>query len=298
MKQLTRRHFIGAGLTGTAILSSGVGQMFGNPASSSTIDQVDLGKTGLKISRLALGLGTNGWKHQSNQTRIGMEKFISIAHAAYDRGIRFFDTADTYGSHICVNEALKFIPREKVRIMSKIWTDNLDWHPLEPVSKILDRIRKEIGTDYLDIVLLHCMTDPNWTESKKKFMDDLNEAKQKGIVKKVGFSAHDFNALKNGILSDWPDVVLSRINPVGSRMDAEPAKVMPLLEQAKNSGKGVIGMKIFGCGDLTGDEDREKSLNYVLRSGNVHTMTIGFESVQQVNDAVDRIMNIVSSISK
>ncbi len=293
MKQFTRRHFIGAGLAGTAILTAGITPLFGNSAPAASIDLVDLGQTGLTISRLAIGLGTNGWKHQSNQTRMGMEKFVPIARTAYERGIRFFDTADTYGSHSCVKEALKFIPREEVRIMSKIWTDNLDWHPLEPVDKTLDRIRKEIGTDYLDIVLLHCMTDPNWTDSKKRFMDGLNEAKEKGIVKKVGFSAHDFNALKNGINHDWPDVVLSRINHSGSHMDGEPVKVMALLEQARKSGKGVIGMKIFGCGDLTGEEDRQKSLNYVLGSGNVHTMTIGFESPQQVNDAVDRIMAIV-----
>ncbi len=293
MKQLTRRHFIGASLAGTAILSSGITPLFGNIAPAATIDEIKLGQTGLTISRLALGLGTNGWNHQSNQTRMGMDKFAAIARNAYERGIRFFDTADSYGSHICVKEALKFIPREEMRIMTKIWTEPTNWQPLEPVDKTLDRIRKEIGTDYLDIVLLHFMTDPNWTESKKRFMDGLNEAKQKGIVKKIGFSAHDFNALKNGINHHWADVVLARINNQGVNMDAEPSKVMPLLEQARKSGKGVIGMKIFGNGKLVSDDERDQSLNYVLRSGNVHAMTIGFESVAQVNDAIDRIMAIV-----
>ncbi len=294
MGTIDRRHFIKAGLAGSLLTTAGINPLQGAtlPSPLPTIDMVKLGNTGMTISRLALGLGTNGWNRQSNQTRMGMEKFKTIAHAGYERGIRFLDTADTYGSHICVKEALKFMPREEIRIMTKIWTEKMDWLPLEPVSKILDRIRKEMDTDYIDIVMLHCLTDPKWTTAKKPFMDALDEAKVRGIVKKVGYSAHDFGALKAGIDHSWPDVILSRINHKGSHMDAEPHQVMEVLAQAHQNGKGIIGMKIFGAGNLVEEADRDASLRYVLGSGNIDTMTIGFESVEQVNDAVDRIMKL------
>ncbi|MCE1200259.1 MAG: aldo/keto reductase, partial [Marinilabiliales bacterium] len=195
--------------------------------------------------------------------------------------------------HAFVKEAIKMLPRESLTVMTKIWTENLDWHPLQPVDQTLDRIRKELDTEYLDIVLLHCMSNGNWTEEKRKFMDGLNEAKSKGIVKKVGFSAHDYLALKNGIQHEWPDVVLARINNGQKRMDGTPDQIMSLLETAASGGKGVLGMKIFGCGDLTKEEERIASLQFVVNSGNVHAMTIGFEDPTQVHDAVDKLMNIV-----
>jgi predicted aldo/keto reductase-like oxidoreductase len=293
MAKFTRRHFIGTGLTGALVASGGFSALLAEPKLPAKVDMVDLGKTGMKVSRMAMGTGTNGWNHGSNQTRIGLEKFKLMIQAGYDRGIRFLDTADTYGSHIFVKEAIKMMPREKLTVMTKIWTENLDWHPLQPVDQILERIRQELQTDYLDIVLLHCMTKANWTEDKKRFMDDLSEAKSKGLVKKVGFSAHDFGALQAGVSHEWPDVVLARINNKQIRMDGSPDKVMSLLEIAGSRGKGVLGMKIFGCGGLLKEEERMASLNFVVNSKNVHAMTIGCEDASQVHDNVDRLMGVV-----
>lgn len=293
MAKYTRRHFIGTGLTGALVASGGLTALLAEPKLPVKVDMVDLGKTGLKVSRLAMGTGTNGWNHGSNQTRIGLEKFKLMIQAGYDRGIRFLDTADTYGSHIFVKEAIKMMPREKLTVMTKIWTANLDWHPLQPVDQILERIRQELQTDYLDIVLLHCMTKANWTEDKKRFMDDLSEAKSKGLVKKVGFSAHDFGALQAGVSHEWPDVVLARINNKEIKMDGSPDKIMSLLEIAGSKGKGVLGMKIFGCGGLLKEEERIASLNFVVNSKNVHAMTIGCEDASQVHDNVDRLMGVV-----
>jgi predicted aldo/keto reductase-like oxidoreductase len=227
---------------------------------------------------------------------MGLEKFNVVVRAGLDRGIRFFDTADTYGSHPFVKEAIKMRPREELTVMTKIWTDNLDWHPLQPVDQMIERIRQELQTDYLDIVLLHCMTKANWTEDKKRFMDGLSEAKSKGLIKKVGFSAHDFGALQSGVNHEWPDVVLARFNNKEIKMDGSPEKIMSLLEIAGSKGKGVLGMKIFGGGGLIKEEERMASLNFVVGSKKVHAMTIGFEDPSQVHDAVDRLMGIVQNI--
>lgn len=293
MADFTRRHFIRTGITGAVVATGTFSSLMANATSPVKVDHVALGHTGLKVTRLAMGMGTNGWNHGSNQTRIGLDKFKLMVQAGLDRGIRFFDTADTYGSHPFVKEALKMIPRDQVTVMSKIWTENLDWHPLQPVDQTIERIRQELQTDYLDIVLLHCMTKANWTDEKRRFMDGLSEAKEKGLIRKVGFSAHDYGALESGVSHDWPDIVLARINNKEIRMDGTPEKILSLLEIAGSKGKGVLGMKIFGCGGLVKEEERMASLNFVINSKKVHAMTIGFEDAWQVHDTVDRLMGIV-----
>ncbi|HWS00889.1 MAG TPA: aldo/keto reductase [Prolixibacteraceae bacterium] len=296
MAEFTRRRFILTGsITGAVVASGALTSMMAESNIPASVDTVELGKTGLKVTRLAMGMGTNGWNHQSNQTRIGLDKFKLMVKAGFDRGIRFLDTADTYGSHPFAKEALRLMPREQMTVMTKIWTENLDWHPLQPVDQTIERMLQELGTDYLDIVLLHCMTKANWTDEKKRFMDGLSEAKSRGLIKKVGFSAHDFGALESGVNHEWPDIVLARINNKQIRMDGEPEKILSLLDIAGSKGKGVLGMKIFGCGGLVKEEERMASLNYVIKSNKVHAMTIGFEDATQVHDTVDRLMGIVKA---
>jgi predicted aldo/keto reductase-like oxidoreductase len=296
MAEFSRRRFIlTGGITGAVVASGALTSMMAESNIPASVDTVELGKTGLKVTRLAMGMGTNGWNHQSNQTRIGLDKFKLMVKAGFDRGIRFLDTADTYGSHPFAKEALRLMPREQMTVMTKIWTENLDWHPLQPVDQTIERMLQELGTDYLDIVLLHCMTKANWTDEKKRFMDGLSEAKSRGLIKKVGFSAHDFGALESGVNHEWPDIVLARINNKQIRMDGEPEKILSLLDIAGSKGKGVLGMKIFGCGGLVKEEERMASLNYVIKSNKVHAMTIGFEDATQVHDTVDRLMGIVKA---
>lgn len=294
MAKFTRRHFLRTGISGTIVATGAFSALMAETSPPTKVDHVTLGRTGLKVTRLAMGMGTNGWNHGSNQTRIGLEKFKLMVQTGLDRGIRFFDTADTYGSHAFVKEALKMVPRDQVTVMTKIWTENLDWHPLTPVDQTIERIRQELQTDYLDIVLLHCMTKANWTDDKKRFMDGLSEAKAKGLIKKIGFSAHDYGALESGVNHEWTDVVLARINNKEIRMDGSPEKILSLLEVAGSKGKGVLGMKIFGCGGLVKEEERMASLNFVVQSEKIHAMTIGFEDASQVNDTVDRLMGIVA----
>ena len=291
MKQISRRHFIQTGLLGAAVASAGFTNIVYNGSASSVIDKVKLGKTGLVVPHLALGTGTHGGKQSSDMTRMGIQNWLKIARHAHDRGMTFYDAADLYGSHQNVKEILKEVPREKATLLSKIWTRPEDWNKDTP-AKTIDRFRKETGSDYFDILLLHCMTNGNWKEEKKPYIEALSEARQKGIVKTVGLSCHSIEALRIAAEDPWVDVILARINPEGVIMDGSPAEVMAILKKAHDSGKGIIGMKIFGEGRLIEENQREKSLRYVIGSKNVDCMTIGITSTGQIDDAVERIVRI------
>jgi predicted aldo/keto reductase-like oxidoreductase len=297
MDRINRRKFIytsAVGLTGYAAISAaGIASQGFTPATAK-VDQIKLGKTGLTVSRIAMGTGSIGGNRQSNQTRLGLANFVKMAHHAYDRGIHFFDTADTYGSYPFVKEVFKEVPREKVTLLGKMWTYN-DPATSEPVDKALDRFRLESGCDYFDIMLLHCMTNGKWPEEKKRYIDYFSEAKQKGIIKAVGVSCHNIDALRVAANDPWVDVILSRINPFQSHMDGTPAEINGILEMARNNGKGVVGMKIFGNGDKILENEREESITFALKKSNIHCMTLGMESIGQVDDAVDRVMRILKS---
>jgi aryl-alcohol dehydrogenase-like predicted oxidoreductase len=260
------------------------------------IDTVKLGETGMNVPRLALGTGSYGWKKTSAQKKMGEEKFVQMAQHAFDRGVKFFETADMYGTHEFVGKAMKKVGRENVTLLSKIMVyEHEGWYKPEPFQKSIDRFRKELDTDYIDILLLHCMVNSEWPDEYKRYMDDYSEAKQKGIINQVGLSCHDLGAMKIAAENPWADVLLARINYDGAKMDGTPQEVMAVLKKAKENGKGIIGMKIFGCGDLTKEEQRQKSLEYVMKSRNVDCMTIGMESIAQVDDTIERMMKVVNS---
>jgi len=297
MEKINRRSFIQTSAVGLASLATLTAAGFasqGFAPVTATVDKVKLGKTGLTVSRVALGTGSIGGNHQSNQTRLGLSKFVQLAHHAYDRGVHFFDTADTYGSYPFIREVFKEIPREKVTLLGKMWTYN-DVSSAEPVDKALDRFRFETGSDYFDIMLLHCMMNGKWPEEKKRYIDYFSESKQKGIIKAVGVSCHNFEALKVAADEPWVDVILARINPFQSHMDGSPAEINAILEKARKNGKGIIGMKIFGNGDKILENEREESITFALKKSNIHCMTLGMESIAQVDDAVDRVMRIAKS---
>ncbi len=292
MKPISRRQFIQTGMIGAAAVSTGFANVAYASSASLQIDRVKLGKTGLVIPRLALGTGSHGGNQSSDMTRMGIENWVKIARYAQERGLTFYDAADLYGSHQNVKEILKEVPREKATILTKIWTRPEKWNQDTPV-KTIDRFRSETGSDYFDILLLHCMTNGKWQEERKPYIEALSEAKQKGIVKTVGLSCHNFDALKIAAEDPWVDVILARINPEGVIMDASPEEVMAVLKKAHDSGKGIIGMKIFGEGRFTEEAQREKSLQYAIGSGNIDSMTIGVTTKEQIDENVNRIMRIV-----
>lgn len=289
MKTITRRTFLKQTVTTTAVLLSEGYAQSSNTSNQLPLKQVKLAQTGIQVSCLALGTGTRGWVFKSNQTKLGEKGFIDLAQHAFDAGITFFDTADIYGSHKFLRAALKYIPREKIVILTKIWTSPNDWIDYKCGTAALDRFRKEIGTDYLDIVLIHCQTSANWPEEQQKLCDELTDAKAKGIIRAHGVSCHSLPALKAAAASSWVDLIFGRINHTGAAMDDVPERVMPVLEQAHNRGKAVVGIKIFGCGKLVETAQREASLRYVLTSGHVDALSIGFESCEQINDTIRRI---------
>jgi predicted aldo/keto reductase-like oxidoreductase len=205
-----------------------------------------------------------------------------LFRAAYDNGITFWDSADQYGTHPHLKEALKSVKREKVTILSKTHASTA-----KEMKEDLDRFRRELGTDYIDILLLHCMLEGDWPQRKKGAMEVLSEAREKGIIRTHGISCHTIEALRTSAKTDWVQVQLARINPAGLVMDADPATVLGVLKQMKSAGKGVIGMKIFGAGKLRSKTD--ESLQFALAHDEIDCFTIGSESVAEMLDLTKKI---------
>src|SRR5690348_13184364 len=198
------------------------------PRKFTASDTVTLGSTGIKTSRLAMGTGTVGSGHHSHQTALGIKGLSDLLLNGYDHGLRFFDAADSYGSHPHVAEALKHVPRDKVTVLTKTWARDA-----KTAREDLDRFRRELGTDYIDICLMHCLTEANWTEQYKGVMDVFSEAKQKGTIRAHGCSCHSIEALRAAAKSPWVEVDLVRINPIGSHMDADPATVINVIKEMR-----------------------------------------------------------------
>ena len=252
------------------------------PKKFAASDTVTLGSTGIKTSRLAMGTGTVGVDHHSHQTSLGVKGLSELLLNGYDNGLRFFDAADSYGSHPHVAEALKHVQRDKVTVLTKSWARDA-----AGMRADLDRFRKELGTDYLDICLMHCLTEADWTTRYRGAMDVLEEAKQKGIIRAHGCSCHSIEALRAAAKSPWVEVDLARINPVGAYMDADPATVVSVLKEMKSAGKAVVGMKILGQGTLRNRQD--EAIKYALSQGVLDAFTIGAESKQEQEDLIRRI---------
>jgi aryl-alcohol dehydrogenase-like predicted oxidoreductase len=286
---MRRRDFVvGAVRTvGAAWLAShGLAQVMqaipGLPRKFAASDSVTLGKTGIQTSLLAMGTGTVGVGGHSHQTSLGVKGLSDLLLNGYDRGLRFFDSADSYGSHPHVAEALKHVSRDKVTVLTKTWARDA-----ASARADLDRFRKELGTDHIDVCLMHCLTEGDWTERYRGVMDVLSEAKQKGIIRAHGCSCHSIEALRAAAKSPWVEVDLVRINPIGSHMDADPDTVVGVLRQMKASGKGIIGMKILGAGDLRTRQD--EAIKYALSLGVLDAFTIGAENKAEQEDVVRRI---------
>jgi len=248
----------------------------------SATDTVTLGKSGIKTSRLAMGTGTVGAGHHSHQTALGMDGLPRLLLNGYDNGLRYFDAADSYGSHPHVAEALKHVDRTKVTVLTKSWARSAP-----EMRADLDRFRKELGTDQLDIVLMHCLTEGDWTTRYEPVMDVLSEAKQKGVIRAHGCSCHSIEALRAAAKSPWVEVDLARVNPVGAHMDAEPDTVIGVLREMKASGKAVLGMKILGQGALRDRQD--EAIRFALGLNVLDAFTIGAESIAEQNDLRARI---------
>ncbi|HXT23258.1 MAG TPA: aldo/keto reductase [Candidatus Eisenbacteria bacterium] len=245
-------------------------------------DTVTLGSTGIKTSRLAMGTGTVGAGKHSHQTALGMDGLPRLLLNGYDNGLRFFDAADSYGSHPHVAEALKHVDRSKVTVLTKSWARDA-----KEMAADVERFRRELGIEQIDMVLMHCLTEADWTTRYRPVMDVLEEAKQRRIIRAHGCSCHSIEALRAAAQSPWVDVDLARVNPVGAHMDADPDTVVSVLREMKAAGKAVIGMKILGQGALRDRQD--DALRFALGLNLLDAFTIGAESIAEQNDLVRRI---------
>ncbi len=290
MSEPSRRDFLTQSAAAVGVLTAGTNivQAADRPQKlSSGADRVPLGKTGIITSLLGMGTGSTGNRHSSNQVKLGEARFKKLIRYAYDKGITYFDTADQYGSHLYLREALRGLPRERLFIQTKT-------HATTPemARADIERFREELGVDYLDTLLMHCMMKGSWPIDRRPVMDTLAEAKAKGRIRAVGVSCHGMEPLKAAVDCDWIDVDLARINPVGGqagRMDGTPDEVAACLKAMHAKGKGIIGMKILAEGTLKAPEKQVESLRYVLGLGCLSCFVIGFENEQQIDQIMQRI---------
>lgn len=288
-KKMDRRKFIrsAAATAGLMVLAPAGFKLVAEGGKKYVSDRINLGSTGIEVSRLAVGTGTSGWNHNSNQTRqLGIRGLADLLKTAYDKGVFFWDSADQYGTHPHLKEALKTMPRDKVVILSKTHASTED-----EMKKDIDRFRSEIGTDYLDILLLHCMTSKDWPEEKKGAMEVLSKARQDKVIRAHGVSCHTFGALQAAATSSWVQIDLARINPAGVVMDAGVQDVTKVLRLMNTSGKVVMGMKIFGDGKLV--DRKDECLKFALAQKYMSCFTIGIESIDQFLD-LERRLPLVS----
>ena len=282
---MNRRHFLKSGVkaAGLVSLANFPHHLFAGEAKKFATDRIKLGPVGIEVSRLAMGTGTNGGGGSSNQTKkLGVQGLADYFRAGFDQGVTVFDSADQYGTHPHVKVALKGLPREKVTLLTKTNATTE-----KQMRADLDRYRRELGTDYLDILLLHKMEAEDWPERMKGPMAVISEAHEKGIVRTHGTSCHTLVALKTAAANPWVQVDLARINAAQAQMDADPATVLAVLKQMKAAGKGVIGMKILGAGRLRNKVD--ESLQFALAQDCVDCFTIGAEGRDELEDLVRKI---------
>ncbi len=286
-KDISRRRFIKvtAGAAGAASISN-VARAADKKQKRSATDKVTLGKSGLVVSRLAMGTGSQNGKVQR---QLGQDGFNALVQYAYDQGITFFDTAENYpGMHDMLGIALKGFDRDKIQIQTKMpW-----WKSPDP-QKELDRYRKQLNSDYFDTLLIHCVTTPDWDDTQKYIMDFLMEAKEKKLVKAPGVSIHGRLPLKTATLDDWGDVRMVRINHNGASMDiaaqGEQPDVNAIVANVKkmhDSGKGIIGMKLIGNGKFKDPQLRKDAMKFVMGLDCVDAVSIGFKSPAEIDEAI------------
>jgi len=253
-------------------------------------DKVTLGKTGIQVSLVGMGTGSVGSGQASNQTRLGIKEFGKVVRHALDQGVCFFDVADQYGSHVYLREALKGVPRENYVIQTKTHATKV-----ADARSHLERYRLELGVDYIDIVLLHCMQKGGWPADNRGSMEYLMKAKEEKIIRAHGTSCHGMDPLRTSAKDPFVEIDLARINPEGLIMDdRKPDEVASVLEEMHGAGKGIVGMKILGEGRIKTPERKDASLRYVLGLGTVDAFIIGFESTSQIDDILKRTSDAIA----
>jgi len=289
MAEFSRREILRAGLTAGALAAAAKVPL--RAASDAATEWVTLGKSGVKVTRLAFGTGSVGGRVQRE---LGQEEFTRLVRHAYDRGIRFFETAESYqGMHQMLGVALKGIPRDSYRLMTKVTTRPGG----DPQAKI-DELRKLANTEYFDIALLHWQHTPTWPTDTVRWQEGLQEAEVRKAVVAHGASVHGLPALRQFPGNQWLQVALFRTNHTGNHMDAEDfntnglgdvPEVLSHVTAVGKQGVGVIGMKLIGEGAFTNREDRQKAMRFAFRQAGVQAVTVGYKSTAEIDEAIDNL---------
>lgn len=289
MGHYSRRDFLKTGLATAAL--AGAGSLRLAAARETATDLVTLGKSGVKVTRLAFGTGTFSGRVQRD---LGQDGFTRLVRYAYDRGIRFFETAESYDDmHAMLGVALKGIPRDSYQLMSKVTTrDGVD-----PIQKI-DELRKLANTDYFDIMLLHWQHEGTWPTDSLRWQDGISEAQSRHMVLAHGASVHGLPALRQVPGNQWLQLAMIRMNHKGVAMDAEDyataglgnvSEVVAHVKQTRKAGMGVISMKLVGEGRFTTRADRQASMKFAFRNAGVGCVTVGYKNTAEIDEAIDNL---------
>jgi aryl-alcohol dehydrogenase-like predicted oxidoreductase len=289
MAHSSRRDFLKSGLAATTLASAATLPLMAEPQKAT--DWVTLGKSDVKVTRLAFGTGTHSGQVQRD---LGQEQFNRLVRYAYDSGIRFFETAESYDDmHRMLGIALTGIPRDSYRLMSKVTT-----HPgVDPQAKI-DELRKQAKTDYFDIMLLHWQHTATWPEDSKRWQDGIQEAQVQKAVIARGASVHGLPALRQVPEMSWLQVAMIRMNHKGTAMDAEDyntsgpgnvGEVVTAVHQTRAAGMGVISMKLVGEGRFTNREDRQRAMKFAFQHAGVNAVTVGYKNTGEIDEAIQNL---------
>src|SRR6202453_409974 len=288
MAHYSRREFLRTGLAAGALASAGGLSLKAEPQTAT--DWVSLGKSGVKVTRLAFGTGSMSGKVQRD---LGQEQFTRLVRHAHERGIRFFETAESYsGMHQMLGVALKGVPRDSYQLMTKVTTNGAD-----PQTKI-DDLRKQANTEYFDIMLLHWQHTPSWPTDSLRWQDGIAEAQSKKVVLARGASVHGLPALRPTPDTTWLEVAMIRMNHKGVRMDAEDYdtnglgnvnEVVEHVKQVRKEGMGVISMKLVGEGAFTAREDRQAAMKFAFRNAGVNAVTVGYKNTAEIDEAIENL---------
>jgi 1-deoxyxylulose-5-phosphate synthase len=289
MAHYSRRDFLKTGLAAGALATTGTLSLKAEPQTAT--DWVHLGKTNVKVTRLAFGTGSFSGQVQRD---LGQDQFTRLVRYAHERGVRFFETAESYGGmHEMLGIALQGVPRDSYRLMTKVTTHN----GVNPQDKI-DQLRRAAKTEYFDIVLLHWQHTPTWPTDSLRWQDGISEAQSKQAVLSHGASVHGLPALRQVPDMKWLDVAMIRMNHKGVRMDAEDyntdglgnvSEVVTHVKKIRNDGTGVISMKLIGEGAFTNREDRKAAMKFAFRNAGVTAVTVGYKNTGEIDEAIENL---------
>ena len=292
----TRREFIACGTAAAAAsLFAAEPEKAKATAKFSAWDEVPLGKTGIRTTRLGFGTGVSAHNRSSGIIRRnGHEGAVKLIRAAYERGIRFFDTADSYGTHDVIREALAPFQRSSYTICTKYWyqrggipeADHTD------VETSVNRFLRELGTDYIDILQIHCVSQDDWPTALQPHMDGLERCKKAGKIRAHGCSFHGGSSLPKAPETKWLDVAHVQINPFGRKMGLHPDRALEIVRKLRASGRGIVGMKVLGEGSLAKEGRIDRSISWVLQNAAADVLDIGFLDIAEIDDIVRRIASV------